>query len=111
MDDRQLRDECLENPLIDPCYDDMVGTIHTCPECGMSLSVVECCPSCPHYEDCEDRELHVSAGTAWCPVYQIIETDGLLERLKVKTHVEQASDAQALFDDFAAPSQTHVREV
>lgn len=72
MDNRQLQEISLE--LLDPeVLDTELGAmaVHTCPECGNALSKVECSPSCPH--ECEDREVHKSGDTYWCPLYQIVE--------------------------------------
>ena len=74
MESRQLRGISLE--LIEPTVlDTELGAIpiHECSEgCGQALSQVECTPSCPHL-DCEDREIHSSAGKYWCPLVQIVE--------------------------------------
>ena len=74
MELRQLREECMaqENPTV---IDTELGLmcVHDCPDnCGQVLSQVECTASCPH-TDCEDRQLHFSAGRFWCPLLQIVE--------------------------------------
>lgn len=102
MDERQLRNECLNGgPLIDAYYDDMVGNIHTCPDCGMTLTTVECAPSCPHYGDCPDCELHTSGGIAWCPAGQVIERE-VIPELGLQPHGKTEDYGQARLDDYAA---------
>lgn len=74
MEGRQLREEylLLDNPTV---IDTELGLmcVHECPDgCGQALSQVECTDGCPH-TDCEDRQIHKSAGKCWCPLLQIVE--------------------------------------
>ena len=74
MDNRQLQEISLE--LLDPeVLDTELGAmaVHTCPECENALSKVQCSASCPYFRECEDREVHKSGGTYWCPLYQFLE--------------------------------------
>jgi len=43
-------------------------TYQICPQCGDTLSTVECVEGCPHSDSCEDRDIHLLNGIYWCPV-------------------------------------------